>query len=353
MTIKSCTPQFSIIIPVYNGGDQFIRCVAAIQHSDFTDWELIVVDDGSTDQSRQVAIAAGATVLQTKGRQGPAAARNIGGRAAKGDYLYFIDADCVMHQYTLSNIAQLFQTNPWLEALFGSYDDAPAAPNFVAQYKNLFHHYVHQHSSPEAATFWTGCGAIKRQRFLELGGFDVQRYQRPAIEDIELGYRLKLAGGQIRLAPHVQVKHLKAWTLKSLLKTDIVDRGIPWTHLLLKNKAFQSDLNLQTHNRISVMAVYSLLFSLATTLIEPQALWLVLALFILLIWLNWPLYYFFYQKRGAWFAVRTLPLHWLYYFYNAISFACGLWLYWREQFKPETLKPPPPLIDQIETDTNG
>ena len=353
MTIKPATPYFSIIIPVYNGGDQFKHCLTALQHSEFTDWELIVVDDGSSDDSASLAAQFGAAVLGTKGRQGPATARNLGARLARGDYLYFIDADCAMHPYTLSNIAHLFRTNPWLDAIFGSYDDDPAAPNFIAQYKNLFHHYVHKHSNPDAATFWTGCGAINRPRFLQLGGFDTQRYHRPAIEDIELGYRLKQAAGQIRLAPFVQVKHLKAWSLKSLLRADIFDRGIPWTQLLLQNKAFQSDLNLQTHNRVSVIAVYTLLLALALSLVQIQAIWLVPVLLCLLLGLNWPLYRFFYQKRGAWFALRTLPLHWLYYFYNAISFGVGLWLHWRTQVTPDLHAAPKPLIDHIETDING
>ncbi|MDX1523691.1 MAG: glycosyltransferase family 2 protein, partial [Anaerolineae bacterium] len=196
-------PYLSIIIPVYNGGDLFERCLTAIHGSTFSDWELIVVDDGSTDGSLALAQSFGAKTLQTSGRLGPAVARNQGAKVATGRDIFFIDADCELHQDTLANIAQVFETNPMLDALFGSYDDAPGAPNFVAQYKNLFHHYVHQNSNPEASTFWTGCGAISRSQFLALNGFDTRRYRRPSIEDIDLGYRLKQAGGQIRLAKHV------------------------------------------------------------------------------------------------------------------------------------------------------
>lgn len=340
------TPFLSIIIPVYNGGEQFERCLQAIQCSTFTAWELIVVDDGSTDESLALAQTCGATTLQTTGRLGPAAARNSGARVAKGKYLYFVDADCEVHPDTLANIAQLFQANPDLDALFGSYDDAPDAANFIAQYKNLFHHYVHQHSNPEASTFWTGCGAIKRSQFLALKGFDTAKYARPSIEDIDLGYRLKQSGGQIRLAKHVQVKHLKAWALLTLLKADIFDRGIPWTRLILRDKVFRSDLNLQTHNRVSVVAVYSLLVASGVSFFQPQSLFIVLGLALLLLWLNLSLYRFFYQKRGVGFALRVIPLHWLYYFYNAISFGCGLLLHWRDQLKAS----PQPLVDRVETD---
>lgn len=346
------SPLFSIVIPVYNGGDMFKRCLRAVRQSTFTDWELVVVDDGSSDGSDGLAEQSGARVLRTKGRLGPAAARNLGAQAARGHYLYFIDADCELHPDTLTNIAQVFQADPGLDALFGSYDDAPGAANFIAQYKNLFHHYVHQNSSAEASTFWTGCGAIRRSQFLALGGFDLQRYRRPAIEDIDLGFRLKQAGGRIRLAKHVQVKHLKAWTFVSLLKSDILDRGIPWTRLILRDKAFTSDLNLQTHNRVSVVAVYGLLLALAVSLFQPQALLVALGLAALLLWLNLSLYRFFYQKRGLVFTLRVIPLHWLYYLYNAVSFGCGTLLYWHEQLKAEAIAPPNPLVDGIETDGN-
>ncbi len=338
-------PILSIIIPVYNGGRQLTRCLIALKQSTFTYYELIVIDDGSGDNSATVAWALGAQVFATQGRLGPGAARNMGAKLAHGQYLFFVDADCEVHPNTLAQILQIFQQRSELDALFGSYDDAPAASNFIAQYKNLFHHYVHQHGNEDASTFWGGCGAIKRDRFLALGGFDVQRYQHPSIEDIELGYRLKKSGGNICLAKHIQVKHLKAWTLTSLLKTDIFDRGIPWTRLILRDKVFKADLNLQTHNRISVVTVYGLLLSLGVGLLQPPVFLLSLGLALLLLWLNINLYRFFYQKRGIFFTLRVIPMHWFYYSYNALAFGTGLLLHWQDKFKHNVFLPPEPLLD--------
>ena len=73
---------------------------------------------------------------------------------------------------TLTRIRDRFESEPDLDALIGSYDDEPAAPGFVSQYKNLLQHYVHQHGRKEATTFWSGCGAIRRELFLAIGGFD-------------------------------------------------------------------------------------------------------------------------------------------------------------------------------------
>lgn len=323
-------PYFSVIIPVYNGGSAFKTCLQALYQSTFNDWELIVVDDGSTDGSDRMARQWDAKLFYTTGRAGPAAARNLGAHVARGRYLFFTDADCAVHSDTLHQMATIFQANPHLEAVFGSYDADPAAPNFIAQYKNLFHHYVHQTSYEQAVTFWTGCGAINRERFLALGGFDADRFRRPAIEDIDLGYRLTHQGGQIRLAKQVQVKHLKAWTFLGLLKSDIFDRGIPWTQLLWHYRAFSQDLNLQTHNRVSVIAVWLVVGCLLLQVSLPAGpLKRGLALLagscgLLLLWLNRDLYRFFRDHRGPGFMLRAIPLHWLYYFYNGLSFAGGM-----------------------------
>jgi hypothetical protein len=79
--------------------------------------------------------------------------------------------------------------------------------------------------------------------------------------------------------------------------------------------------------------------------LQIQGLFFALGLAILLLWLNWDLYRFFYQKRGLFFMVRVIPMHWLYYFYNAISFGCGLLLYWQEELRTEAVPPPQPLTD--------
>ena len=336
--------QVSVVIPVYNGGAAFRRCLDAMDES----WhlcckdanfgcELIVVDDGSADDSAALAAAHGARVLHTaQPRSGPATARNLGAAAASGDVLFFIDADVAVRPETVGLVAQVFAADPALDALFGSYDDQPGESNFLSQYKNLFHHYVHQHSGEQAASFWSGCGAMRRDVFLRHGGFDTTLYDRPCIEDIELGYRVTRAGGRIRLVKTLQVKHLKRWTIGSLLRSDILDRGIPWTRLLLRDGDFSHDLNLQTHNRVSVAAVWLLALALLGGWFLP-VLWLIaLGAAVLLLALNWPLYRWFAGKRGWVFTLAVIPWHWLYYFYNGISFAAGTVLS-LERHRPKSL----------------
>lgn len=323
-------PLISVITPVYNGGYPFVCCLLAMSQTQFKDWELIVVDDGSTDESAAIARKFGAKVYQTSGREGPGSARNLGATKATGEYLCFIDADCEVVQDAIASLAQTLQSRSEIDVLFGSYDDAPKATNLVAQYKNLMHHYVHQQGNEDASTFWAGFGVVRRSVFLEIKGFDVERYPRPSIEDIDLGYRLKQAGYKIYLAKDLQVKHHKAWKIFGLVKTDIFDRGIPWTKLLLSNKENRiNDLNLDTNSRLSVVATYSLILCLIAAIFNGVALIPSLLLSVLLLYWNWDVYQFFYQKRGLIFALKVIPLHWLYYLYGGLAFVLGTLAYWK------------------------
>ncbi|MEO7839364.1 MAG: glycosyltransferase family A protein [Anaerolineales bacterium] len=317
------SPFFTIIVPVFNAAATLERCLASIQASSFRDWELIVVDDGSQDASPEIASRYANQYVRFQDTKGPAYARNHAATLARGETLFFTDADCTLPPDTLANIAEFFCQHPEVEALIGSYDDEPEVTNFISQFKNLFHHFIHQTSSETAGTFWTGCGAIQRQTFLALGGFNVQAYPRPSIEDIELGYRLIAAGGNIHLAKQVQVKHLKTWTWFSLWKTDIFDRGIPWTRLLLKTKSFRADLNLQTHHRWSVALVWGMIFAAIASGIHTFFVALLPPAILLLLLLNLKLYWFFAERRGWGFALKVVPLHWMYYFYNGMAFILG------------------------------
>jgi glycosyltransferase involved in cell wall biosynthesis len=219
--------------------------------------EVIVADDCSTDHTGEVARKYGARVVRTQVRSGPARARNKAAKEATGEILFFLDSDVCVHPHTVERVLEAFARDPELDALIGSYDDSPSCQDFLSQYKNLMHSFVHQHASQQACTFWSGCGAIRKEVFDKSNGFD-ESYGRPAIEDIELGYRMHAAGHKMVLDRDVQVKHLKRWSFWGLVKTDILDRGIPWTELILRDRHMPNDLNLQLSQRVSVALVFLL-----------------------------------------------------------------------------------------------
>jgi GT2 family glycosyltransferase len=140
-------------------------------------------------------------------------------------------------------------------AIFGCYDDDPAARDVVSTFRNLLHHHVHLEARGPVDSFWAGLGAVRRSWFEAVGGF----HEHPAVEDIELGARLSEAGGAIELDPAIQGTHLKHWTLASMVYTDLVLRGIPWTRLALEGRATRDGLNLGWRHRLS--AAVSLLLA--------------------------------------------------------------------------------------------
>jgi GT2 family glycosyltransferase len=320
-SISSKKLEISVIIPVFNGGVSFKSCLSSLASAVQPPCEIIVVADGDTDSSWLVAQQFGAKVLRLTTCNGPAKARNIGAQNAKGDILFFIDADVTIYPDIIEQVEKVFQENPEIAALIGSYDDAPGDINFLSQYKNLFHHYTHQTASEEAFTFWGACGAVRRDVFLAVGGFD-ESYRRPSIEDIELGYRLKKAGYQIRLCKDIQVKHLKHWSPLGLLKAEFFYRALPWVELILREGA-RNDLNLGITSRISVMAVYTLALAILASLWAPQFLIVALGISLLLLGLNLPVYRFFIKKRGFWFTLRVIPWHWFYYLYGGAAVIAG------------------------------
>jgi glycosyltransferase involved in cell wall biosynthesis len=354
------------------------RTLSWLSHTRSITPEVIVVDDASTDDTSQVAEGMGARVIRLPVNLGPAGARNAGAAVANGEYLVFLDGDVGVKPDTLTRIVQTFTDHPNAAAVFGSYDLTPGSPNVLSQYRNLLHHFVHQTSNERASTFWAGCGAIKASVFHKMGGFDTS-FARPSVEDIDLGMRMHHAGYQIVLNKAIQVTHFKHWALWSILKTDVWDRGVPWTRLTLATTRMPDDLNLRISQRVSVVLTAALLASFAVgvwfqpwLLLLPCVLcaallgidycsqrwriptgvrgfgvlagtataavltaffeyWVLLPLALVsaIVVLNRRLYLFFARERYLLFAAFVLPMHLLYFTYCGFAFVVGIWLHVR------------------------
>jgi len=310
----------SIIVPAYNSARLLGECLSALAASTEPPHEVVVVDDASTDETAEVAAAMGARVVRRVANGGPAAARNLGAASASGDVLFFVDADVAVAPDAVGRVAATLAGASELAAVFGSYDAQPRAPGVVSQYRNLLHHFVHQHGNHEAFTFWAGCGAVRRAVFTAVGGFD-ERPVRHFIEDIDLGYRIRRAGYRIRLDKALRGTHLKRWTLSAMLRTDLCHRAVPWARLIRETNTDPADLNLTTAQRASValVGVAGLALALAPW---HHALAVAAAIALLVVLgLNRTLYAFFYRQRGLGFALTCVPLHLLYFCCSGLGFA--------------------------------
>lgn len=310
----------SVIMPVYNAERYMARSLPPLMSllANGGVNEVIVVDDSSTDGSPRYASQLGAKVIRSGGRHGPGAARNIAAQQACGDILWFVDADVVVHK----NSAQLLRSafEPDVTAIFGSYDDRPPAENFGSQYKNLVHHHYHQGANTSASTFWSGCGAVRKEAFLSIGGFDVRTFSVPSVEDIDLGYRLCSAGGTIRLHREILSTHLKVWSVRELVYTDIFRRAVPWARLMLRRAGMLNDLNVSHLERLraAIAGVSSLIVPMAIMgVISP---WWLLPTLLTVLTCNWDLFCLFRDRRGFMFAMKALLFHQAYYLYSSAAF---------------------------------
>jgi len=316
--------NLSVIVPVYDGRATIERCLAALDAHRAPDVEIIVVDDGSTDDSGTVAARMGARVLTLAVNSGPAAARNYGASHASGAVLMFVDSDVAVAVDAVARVRKVLDAHPDVSAVFGSYDMDPPYGGVVSRYKNLLHHFVHHNAETEASTFWAGCGAVRHAAFHAVGGFDHHRFRKPSIEDIDFGYRLRRAGHRIILDKTIQGTHLKAWTLRSLLASDVMGRAVPWSRMIAERREVPNDLNLRSDQRVSaalvgLAAVALLLAPFWPHLVIPTGIAL-----LVVIALNRHLYVFWMRRGGVRFAAAAVLLHWLYYLYSGLTYVTVL-----------------------------
>lgn len=329
----------SLIIPTVDWGPTFACCLqsawAALSPGD----ELLVVFDGVLCDPPRWLVDSGASLLSTGHRQGPAAARNVAAASASTELLVFVDADVQLHADALSLIRRRFAADPGLTAVFGSYDDHPAAPGLVSRFRNLLHHHTHSSHPGPATTFWAGLGAIRRVAFESVGGFDALAYARPSIEDIELGLRLHDSGARIELDPSIQGIHHKRWTLRTMLITDIRQRAIPWSRLLLERRELPATLNLNRVARVSAAASLLLFAALPAALLWPDLSTWMQVLFscslALLLGLNQPFHRLLVGRLGWLHGCVGIALHAFYLAYSSFTFVLvAVWEWLRQPLRP-------------------
>jgi glycosyltransferase involved in cell wall biosynthesis len=315
-------PELSIIIPAYNAASTLPRCLDSVLSQVNSSTEVIVVDDGSTDSTFEIAAKYPVQVIAMPANCGSGPARNRGAAATRGSILLFLDADVTLSAGALARVNCL-ATQPDVVAVIGSYDDEPEVRSTVSQFKNLAHHYFHQRSAPEVSTFWSGCGAIKRTAFVLLGGFDERI---PEIGDVDLGYRLSAQGLRLRLDRELQVKHLKHWTLASLVRTDFTLRALPWARIFVTYGYLPNGLNFTADQRAgALVAILCVITGIAAFFYRPAVI-LFIGCLLLAAVLNLGLFRLFWRKGGLQLLVGGFLLQQFYYLYSVLGFGVGITL---------------------------
>ncbi len=210
-------PDYSVIVPAYQAADVIGSCVSALarQTLDRARYEIIVVDDGSTDRTADVAREAGADRVLRVPHGGPAAARNAGIAAAQGEIVLFTDADCEpAEDWIACMVAPL--ADPRIMGVKGTYRTRQTS--LIARLVQLeFEIRYARMAELERIDFIdTYAAAYRRALLVEHGGFDTA-FPIPSAEDVDLSFRLARAGHWFVFAPDAWVWHRHPTTLRRYL----------------------------------------------------------------------------------------------------------------------------------------
>ncbi|HZN17477.1 MAG TPA: glycosyltransferase family 2 protein [Micromonosporaceae bacterium] len=178
--------RVSVVIPLYNDGRTIELCLASVLAQTYQPLEVIVVDDASTDDSAAKAARYPCTLVRAEVNGGPGAARNLGVSHAKGDIIFFLDADMTMHPDAVANAVRLLSTTDGYGAVFGVVDSEPLLPEGpVGQYRILQYHYWRASAEGRVSGGFYALGAVTREAFDRAGWFNPALRQTEEIDHAE------------------------------------------------------------------------------------------------------------------------------------------------------------------------
>ncbi len=211
-------PRYSIIVPAYQAEETIGPCVRALHEQTVPRdrYEIIVVDDGSTDRTADVAREAGADRVLTIPHGGPSAARNAGVEAAQGEIVLFTDADCEPWPDWVERMTAPF-ADPKVMGAKGVYRTRQRA--LIARLVQLEYEFRYERMArlPSIDFIDTYAAAYRRELFLRYGGFATD-VPIPSVEDIDFSFRLARAGHRLVFVPDARVWHTHPSTLAAYLR---------------------------------------------------------------------------------------------------------------------------------------
>ena len=225
----------SVVIPNRNGAATLGLCLEAALACRYPDFEVLVVDDASRDNSVEVVRKFPCRLIRLARHGGAARARNAGAAHARGAILFFTDADCLLPPDALTRAVEAL-TAP--AAVGGSYTPLPHDHRFFSRFQSVFVHYFETRRPHAPDYLATHALAISTRVFREHGGFDEDL--RPILEDVEFSHRLRRAGCRLVMDPALQVRHVFNFSLCRSLRNAFV-KSLYWTRYSLKNGDLLAD----------------------------------------------------------------------------------------------------------------
>lgn len=318
--------RLSVVMPVYNAESTLGECLERLFQSTWRDFEVVLVDDGSTDRSREIASRFPVRIVPTSGRVGPAAARNLGARLAESDLIFFIDSDVMVRPDSLARLVSRFEAEDEVDGLIGVQAARMRHRNLASQYKNLWMRWTYLRCTGDVPLFYTTAAAIRRDAFLRAGGFD-HAYATPNVEDTAFGQKLHRLGVRVQVQPDLEVEHVKRYSLGAMLRTDFM-RAVSLTRLKLRHRGDLTDNNTSVPGGyvLSIPLVPAgLLLVVAAALVRQPALAVLgVAMLAAAGALNREFLAEIARTEGTAMAVAAVPLLWLELLVAAAGAAVGV-----------------------------
>lgn len=301
--------KVSVIVPCYNAEKTLPACLGAINNSDYDNYELIVVDDGSTDGSLQIARQFSDRVIEIGENRGVTAARNQGAREASGEILLFVDSDIILRKDTISRLTEGFSC-PETVVYQGVHSKIPANPGFGPSYVALEWHFNMAHNLGEgniAECFFAECGAIRRDFFWKIGGFD-EGFKGAGGEEFEISQRI-MARTRIKCNPRIETDHFYQgiWgRTKTLFR-----RSPSYLEVMKRQRRFTRILR----GNIFFGVVFSALglISLLIALFIPKCLMFFPFFLAIGLLVNYRFFLFLLREKGVGFTLLATFPYWLFY----------------------------------------
>lgn len=303
----------SVIIPNYNGSATIGKCLEAAFASAYENFEVIVVDDCSGDDSTAVIKRFPCRLIELKTRSGAAKARNEGALSAKGEMLFFTDADCLLSPDSLAAANRAAQAAAPCTVIGGTYTRIPYDKDFFSTFQSIFIHYSEVKNSNRPDYIATHAMLISAEMFRKSGGF--RDDFMPILEDVEFSHRLHRSGCRLSMDAEIAVRHIFGFTLKSSV-LNAYRKARYWAIYSLRNRDLLADSGTASRElKINGMSCLVCLSCLLSAVLGRNPAWLMFAAVVtgLNIFVSRGLLSEFHKTRGPMFALQAALYYMLLY----------------------------------------
>ncbi|VAX31704.1 hypothetical protein MNBD_NITROSPIRAE02-1242 [hydrothermal vent metagenome] len=223
----------SIIIPNYNGESTIGKCLEAAFSSRYDNFEVIVVDDCSADNSIEIIKRFPCKLVALKERSGASKARNAGAQNSNGKLLFFIDSDCIVKEDALAIASAAYAENGPDVVVGGTYTPMSFDNRFFSIFQSVFINYSETKNLENPDYIATHAMAIDAETFRKSGGFP--EVFMPIIEDVEYSHRIRREGYKLIMNPDLLVQHIFNYSLSRSMK-NAFKKSKFWTIYSINNK---------------------------------------------------------------------------------------------------------------------